>query len=220
MHAKEEQDWNWIMETFREFLSEFDPPAVSEEARQRNPFHVLVATVLSLRTKDEVTAQAARRLLSRADSPDSLAGMNVRTIERLIYPAGFYRNKARSLKEISRILIKQHGGEVPKEMDQLLALPGVGRKTANLVRNLGFGLPGICVDTHVHRISNRMGWVSTRNPHETEAALELILPEKYWIPINGTLVSFGKRICTPLSPWCSRCPVSQICARKGVERSR
>ena len=220
MRAKNDRDWDWIMDTLKDFLSGFDPPAVSEQARQRNPFHVLVATVLSLRTKDEVTAQAARRLLGRADSPDSLAGMNVRVIERLIYPAGFYRNKAKNLKEISRLLIKQHGGEVPREMDELLTLPGVGRKTANLVRNLGFGLPGICVDTHVHRISNRMGWVSTRDPHESESALESILPEKYWIPINGTLVSFGKRICTPLSPRCSLCPVSQICARNGVGRSR
>ena len=220
MQAKKDRDWDRIMDTFREFLSEFDPPAVSDQALQNNPFRVLVATVLSLRTKDEVTAQAAQRLLGRADTPESLAGMNVGVIERLIYPAGFYRNKAKNLKEISRLLIKEHGGEVPREMDQLLALPGVGRKTANLVRNLGFGLPGICVDTHVHRISNRMGWVSTRNPHETESALESILPEKYWIPINGTLVSFGKRICTPLSPWCSLCPVSQICAQNGVGRSR
>jgi len=220
MQGKNDRDWDWIMYTLKGFLSGFDPPAVSEQVQKRNPFHVLVATVLSLRTKDEVTAQAAQRLLGRADSPDSLAAMNVRLVERLIYPAGFYRNKAKNLKKISRLLIEQHGGEVPKEMDQLLALPGVGRKTANLVRNLGFELPGICVDTHVHRISNRMGWVSTRNPHETESALESILPEKYWIPINGTLVSFGKRICTPLSPRCSLCPVSQICPRNGVGRSR
>ena len=197
MHVKNDRDWDWIMGTLGEFLSKNDPPAVSEQARQRNPFRVLVATVLSLRTKDEVTAPAARRLLSRADSPDRLARMNVRVIERLIYPAGFYRNKARSLKEISRILIKQYGGKVPREMDQLLALPGVGRKTANLVRNLGFGLPGICVDTHVHRISNRMGWVSTRDPYETEAALESILPEKYWIPSMALWLVLGKESAPP-----------------------
>ncbi len=194
MPAKKEPDWDRIMDTLRRFLSEIDPPAVSEQAQLRDPFRVLVATVLSSRTKDEVTAQTSQRLLRHADNPKRLAAMNVREIQRLIYPAGFYRNKAKSLKSISRILVERYGGKVPREMDQLLSLPGIGRKTANLVRNLGFGLPGICVDTHVHRISNRMGWVSTRNPHETELALEAILPKKYWIAINGALVSFGKKI--------------------------
>jgi endonuclease-3 len=220
MRAMKNHDWDWIMSTLRAFLSEDDPPAVSAQSYTRDPFRVLVATVLSLRTKDEVTAQASERLLSRANNPQSLAKMDVKVIERLIYPAGFYRNKARSLKEIARILIEEHGGRVPREMDQLLALPGVGRKTANLVRNLGYGLAGICVDTHVHRISNRLGWVCTRHPHETEAALELILPERYWIPINGDLVSFGRRVCTPVSPRCSVCPLSQVCPRIGVKRSR
>jgi endonuclease-3 len=181
---------------------------------------VLVATMISLRTKDDVTRKASDSLLAVAGAPTALAALSTSRIERLIYPAGFYRTKARNLRAAARILIEKHAGKVPAEMEQLLGLPGVGRKTANLVRNLGFGLPGICVDTHVHRISNRMGWVSTRQPAQTEQALMEILPRRYWIPINELLVRYGQAVCTPLSPWCSACPVSRWCARAGVGRSR
>jgi endonuclease-3 len=146
--------------------------------------------------------------------------LSERTIARLIYPAGFYRTKARHLRQAGGLLVERHDGRVPDSMEELLALPGVGRKTANLVRNLGFGLPGICVDTHVHRISNRLGWVRTRNPLETERALEKVLPRRYWIPVNGLLVAFGQRLCTPQSPRCSQCPIRARCARIGVTRSR
>ena len=196
-------------------------PSVTEIARRRrDPFHVLVSTVISLRTKDEVTAEASRRLLERAPTAEALHRLDEVQVAELIYPAGFYRTKARNLKRIAAALLEQHGGRVPAEMDQLLELPGVGRKTANLVRNLGFGLDGICVDTHVHRISNRTGWVSTRTPHQTEEALMKILPRRYWIPLNTLLVQFGKSVCTPISPLCSRCPFSGWCARQGVDRSR
>lgn len=196
-------------------------PSVSEVARENSdPFRVLVATMISLRTKDDVTRRASDALLSVAGAPASLAALSTSRIERLIYPAGFYRTKARNLRAAARILIEKHAGKVPAEMEQLLALPGVGRKTANLVRNLGFGLPGICVDTHVHRISNRMGWVSTRQPARTEEALMEILPRRFWISINELLVRYGQAVCTPLSPWCSACPVSRWCARAGVGRSR
>ncbi len=141
-------------------------------------------------------------------------------IEKLIYPAGFYHTKARNLRKVAALLQERHEGAVPSEMEDLLALPGVGRKTANLVRNLGFGLPGICVDTHVHRISNRFGWVSTRGPEETERALMVVLPRRYWIIINELLVRYGQSVCTPLSPRCSMCPVSAWCARVGVGRTR
>jgi len=176
--------------------------------------------MISLRTKDEVTASASARLLARADSPRALAAMSEAVISRLIYPAGFYRTKARHLRQTARLLVERHGGRVPAAMEELLALPGVGRKTANLVRNLGFGLPGICVDTHVHRISNRLGWVRTRTPLESERALEAALPRRYWIPVNGLLVAFGQRVCTPQSPRCSACPIRRHCARVGVTRSR
>jgi endonuclease III len=196
-------------------------PSVSAVARESSdPFRVLVATMISLRTKDEVTSRAADALLSAAPTPAALAALPVGRIERLIYPAGFYHTKARALRAASAILLSEHGGRVPSEMDQLLALPGVGRKTANLVRNLGFGLLGICVDTHVHRISNRMGWVSTKSPEQTEQALMEVLPRRYWIVINELLVRYGQSVCTPLSPHCSACPVSRWCRRTGVGRSR
>jgi endonuclease-3 len=188
--------------------------------RRRQPFAVLVSTMISLRTKDEVTAAASSRLLQRASTAEALASLPEGRIARLIYPAGFYRTKARHLKQAARLIAAQHGGRVPSSMEELLALPGVGRKAANLVRNLGFGLPGICVDTHVHRITNRLGWVRTRDPAQTERALEAVLPRRYWIPINGLLVAFGQRTCTPQSPWCSRCPIRKHCARIGVTRSR
>jgi endonuclease-3 len=176
--------------------------------------------MISLRTKDEVTSAASARLLQRAPTVGKLAAMTEQRIARLIYPAGFYRTKARHLKQAALLIAARHGAAVPSAMEELLALPGVGRKTANLVRNLGFGLQGICVDTHVHRISNRLGWVHTRTPLETERALEAVLPRRYWIPINGLLVAFGQRTCTPQSPWCSRCPIRVHCRRVGVGRSR
>lgn len=196
-------------------------PSVSGVARRRpDPFRVLVATMISLRTKDEVTGPAAERLLAAAPTPAALAALPESRIARLIYPAGFYRTKARALRATSGLLLSRHRGRVPGGMEDLLALPGVGRKTANLVRNLGFGLEGICVDTHVHRISNRMGWVRTRDPAHTEQSLMVVLPRRYWIPTNELLVRWGQAVCTPLSPWCSRCPVARWCRRVEVGRSR
>ena len=196
-------------------------PSVSEVAREDNdPFRVLVATMISLRTKDAVTRTASEKLLSLAATPASLAGLSEERIAKLIYPAGFYRTKARSLRAAARILVAEHRGTVPRTMEELLALPGVGRKTANLVLNLGYGVPGICVDTHVHRISNRTGWVKTKDPAGTEKALMEILPRRYWIRINEILVRFGQTICTPVSPRCSICPITSWCARVNVTRSR
>ncbi len=196
-------------------------PSVSAVARMNSdPFRVLVATMISLRTKDEVTRRSADALLEAAPTPAALAALPEARIARLIYPAGFYRTKAKNLRAASRRILSEHGGAVPPERDALLALPGVGRKTANLVLNLGFGIDAICVDTHVHRISNRMGWVVTRTPAETEQALMRVLPRRYWIPINELLVRYGQTVCTPLSPWCSRCPVERWCARAGVGRTR
>ncbi len=196
-------------------------PSVSEVARRRSdPFRVLVATMISLRTKDEVTGPAAERLLATAPTPARLAALPVPRIERLIYPAGFYRTKARNLRAAAAVLLARHRGRVPRGMEELLALPGVGRKTANLVRNLGYGLDGICVDTHVHRISNRMGWVRTKDPAGTEKALMDALPRRYWIAINELLVRWGQAVCTPLSPHCSTCAARRYCRRVGVGRSR
>jgi len=190
------------------------------EEERRSPFHLLVACIISLRTKDEVTREASGRLFQLAGSPAELARLPEEEIASAIYPAGFYRNKARQLKAIGAILEEKHDGNVPEDREALLALPGVGRKTANLVLGLAFGIPAICVDTHVHRIPNRMGIISTKKPEETEKALEHLLPQEYWIDINDLLVTFGQNCCLPLSPLCSGCEFSDVCRRIGVDRHR
>ena len=196
-------------------------PAVSRSARRdRDPFKILIATVLSLRTKDQVTAEASERLFAIAATPEALGNIAVRVIEKEIYPVGFYKTKARSIRDIARRLDKEYGGVVPDSIDELLTFKGVGRKTANLVITLGYGKPGICVDTHVHRISNRLGIVTTRTPEQTEFALMEVLPTKYWISLNELLVSFGQTMCKPISPHCSTCPLTKTCEKIGVDRHR
>jgi endonuclease-3 len=185
-----------------------------------DPFEVLVACILSLRTQDSTTAGAVRRLFSRARTPEQLLALDDRELERLIYPVGFYKTKTKSLKELSRILVEKWSSKVPDEIDLLLELPGVGRKTANLVVTEAFGKPGICVDTHVHRITNRWGYVRTKTPEETETVLRERLPARWWREINKVLVAFGQGICRPTSPRCSECPVASDCPRIGVGRSR
>jgi endonuclease-3 len=209
------------LEKWREELRISDPSVntVAEQYRQ-SPWAVLVSTIISLRTKDDVTLASSKRLLEKAGCPEALAAMKEEKIARLIYPAGFYRNKAVSLRKIAAILLDQYGGKVPSSMDALLALPGVGRKTANLVLTEAFDLDGICVDIHVHRISNRCGWLSSSNPEETEMVLREILPKKYWKRINYLLVLYGQKLCRPVSPYCSCCVIRKHCLCVGVEKSR
>lgn len=196
-------------------------PSVTEIAkRTRSSYRILVSTVISARTKDEVTSPASERLFRAASTPEKMTRLGVERIAELIYPAGFYRTKAKSILALSSKLIEDFGSEVPESIDELLTLPGVGRKTANLVVTLAFGNPGICVDTHVHRIVNRLGALATRNPKGTEFALRAVLPKRHWIEINDLLVTYGKNICTPVSPRCSKCALGRRCARVGVERSR
>jgi endonuclease-3 len=197
-------------------------PSVTTVAEhyRRDPWAVLVSTILSLRTKDEVTLVTSKRLLAKAPGPAELAALGETQVARLAYPAGFYRTKAGNLKKIAAILLEQYGGKVPDDMEKLLALPGVGRKTANLVLIEAFDKPGICVDIHVHRISNRCGWLVSKTPEETEMALRAMLPKKYWKTINALLVLYGQNICRPVSPYCSRCVIAAHCRRTGVERSR
>jgi endonuclease-3 len=197
-----------------------DDLAVTRISRSADPFQVLVATLISLRTRDEVTDVAAPRLLAVAPTPEALAGMPRARIARLIYPAGFYRTKATTLRAMARTLVTGHGGRVPDTLEGLLSLRGVGRKTANLVLTLGWGKPGICVDTHVHRICNRLGFVRTSAPDDTEQVLRERLSRRWWIPINDVLVAFGRIHCGPLSPRCSTCPVADLCGRHGVSRRR
>jgi endonuclease-3 len=210
-----------VLSRIRRFLVGRDPAFVTRLAAETaDPFYVLVSTIISLRTRDEVTDVASARLLAAAPDARALAKMPEKRIARLIYPAGFYNTKARVLRRIARTLLDEHGGKVPDDLDALLALGGVGRKTANLVVTLGFRKPGICVDTHVHRICNRLGFVRTTTPDRTETVLREKLPRRWWIPINDLLVVFGQTHCTPLSPKCSTCPVANDCARVGVGKSR
>jgi endonuclease-3 len=195
-------------------------PIVSQVARERDPFTVLVSCLLSLRTKDATTEAASARLFALARTPRALLAMSPRAIERAIYPVGFYRTKARTLRTVSREILERFGGRVPDTIDDLVALPGIGRKTANLVVTLGYGLPGICVDIHVHRITNRWGYVATKAPDDTEAALRAKLPRRHWIPLNDLLVTYGQNLCKPVSPRCSICTISRWCARVGVAASR
>lgn len=187
---------------------------------EKSPFKILISCILSLRTQDKTTAAASERLFKRAASPDRMAKLTVATIAKLIYPVGFYKTKAKNIKKICAILNKNSAGRVPDEIDTLLTLPGVGRKTANLVVTMGFKKPGICVDTHVHRISNRWGYVETKTPDQTEQALREKLPQRYWISINDLLVTFGQNCCKPISPFCSQCTIARYCDRRGVDRSR
>jgi endonuclease-3 len=185
-----------------------------------DPFRVLIACILSLRTQDTTTGPAAARLFALADSPAAMLRLPAPRIERAIYPVGFYRTKARAILGICRDLLARFDGRVPDDLDALLTLGGVGRKTANLVITVGYNKPGICVDTHVHRISNRLGYVKTRTPEDTEMALRAKLPRRFWIGYNDLLVSFGQNVCTPLSPRCSTCAVRPLCRRVGVTSSR
>lgn len=197
------------------------PPSVSQIARERHdPFRILISTIISLRTKDEVTMAASKRLFRIAPNAKRLAETPVRAIEKVIYPAGFYKTKAKTLREVARRLRGEYGGRVPDTIDELLTFKGVGRKTATLVVSLGYGKPAICVDTHVHRVSNRLGLIDTKTPDESEVALMELLPQKYWIGYNELLVSFGQQICVPVSPRCSVCPLGRSCPRTGVSRSR
>jgi endonuclease-3 len=210
-----------VIRTLRRAAPAWRTTAVAEvAAEQDDPFRVLIACLLSLRTQDATTRDAAERLFRIADTPEAMLTLSPARIARLIYPVGFYRTKAHVIRGVCRDLTRRFGNRVPDDIDTLLTLKGVGRKTANLVVTVGFGKPGICVDIHVHRISNRLGFVRTGTPEQTELALRAKLPRRYWIGYNDLLVAFGQNVCRPLSPHCSRCPVARACARVGVERTR
>lgn len=215
-----DQDIDEVARVLRETTRPWKNPAVTEVAKSRDPYLVLISCILSLRTQDKTTDRASQRLFRLARQPADMITLSPEDIQRAIYPVGFYRNKARTILDVSKTLLKEHGGRVPDDIDELLKLKGVGRKTANLVITLGYGKPGICVDTHVHRVTNRWGYVSTKKPEETEFELRKKLPRRYWIEINDMIVSFGQKICHPTSPRCSTCPLGMYCDRVGVTRSR
>jgi endonuclease-3 len=215
------QDIHAALRILRREVRRWQEPVVGVVAKEsRDPFRILTACVLSLRTKDRTTAEASRRLFALASDPLSMLRLPLRVIERAIYPVGFYRTKAKQIRKICRRLLDVYSGRVPDSIEELLTLTGVGRKTANLVVTVGYGKPGICVDIHVHRISNRWGYVRTETPEQTEQALRRKLPARYWITFNDLLVPFGQNICQPVSPWCSRCKLEKYCDRVGVTKSR
>lgn len=216
-----ESDIEIIISFIRDAVKELKEPVVTEITKlTRDPYRILISTIISLRTKDTVTREASKRLYELADTPEKMLELSQEIIEQAIYPAGFYKNKAKTIINISKILIKKYNGIVPDDIDELLTLKGVGRKTANLVVTMGYGKEGICVDTHVHRISNRLGYVSTKNPTETEFALRDKLPKQFWIEYNDLLVTYGQNVCVPISPHCSRCSIHNYCKRVGVTQYR
>lgn len=209
-----------VFKVLREVSGEFDEPLAQRENRHRDPFRVTVGVLMSSRTKDDTTGPAVERLFKTASTPEKMAALSVNRIEELIFPVGFYHTKARHIKHLAMMLVDEFGSTVPQTMEELLRLPGIGRKSANLISGVAFGIPSICVDTHVHRITNRWGYVKTANPYETEMALRERLPGKYWIEINRLLVVYGQNICTPISPFCSRCRLEPYCDKEGVSKTR
>lgn len=203
-------------------IRRWQEPVVGVISREsnRDPFLILISCLLSLRTKDKTTDAASHRLFALARTPAAMLKLPLKKIERAIYPVGFYRTKAKSIHQICDRLLDAYGGTVPDSIDELVTLPGVGRKTANLVVTVGYGKPGICVDIHVHRISNRWGYIKTKTPEESEQALRDTLPKRYWITFNDLLVPYGQNLCQPVSPFCSRCKLTDYCDRVGVTKSR
>jgi endonuclease-3 len=204
----------------RKSLKTWPIPVVTAISSKRNPFMVLVSCILSLRTRDMVTASASDRLFVLACTPEDFVNLEPEQVEKAIYPVAFFRNKTVTLFNLCRVLIDEYDGKVPELLDELLQIKGVGRKTANLTITLGYGNLGICVDVHVHRISNRWGYVETKSPDETEIALRKMLPKRYWKEFNNLLVSFGQNICKPTSPYCSKCCIEKYCSQIGVISSR
>jgi endonuclease-3 len=217
----QDQHINDIVKILKKELAVGSLPIVSHlAADQRDPFVILISTLLSLRTKDEVTELTTERLFRLASTPAEMLKIPEQKIATTIYPVGFYRVKARTIHHVCRELIERFDSRVPDNLEELLGIKGVGRKTANLVISLAYGKPGICVDTHVHRISNRLGYVKTKTPDETEFSLRAKLPRRHWIIYNTLMVAFGRRTCKPVSPLCSACPINLYCDRVGVKLSR
>ena len=216
-----DRDIRKVIHLIEKEVAKWELPIVSSMAEEHSgPFPILISTILSLRTKDEVTAKAAERLLALARTPEEMIKLSEGKIIKAIYPVGFYRTKTKTIIHISKELINRFQSRVPDTIEQLLTLKGVGRKTANLVVALGYNKEGLCVDTHVHRISNRLGYVKTKTPEETEYALRKKLPSKYWLRYNTLMVAFGRHVCVPISPFCSRCHVFAYCDRVNVVKSR
>ena len=224
MSSEKIQDIDKILGLLKKEMEKYQQPTISRprwEEIVHTPFTTLISCILSLRTKDEVTEQASIRLLQKYDTPEKILELSEKQIESLIYPVGFYKTKAKRIKKIAKTLIEKYSGNVPDDLDELLKLKGVGRKTANIVMTYGHKKQGFLpIDTHCHRIANRLGWIKTKKPEETENQLKKSLPEKYWNEFNHLFVKFGQTICVPISPFCSRCPIEKYCKKVSVTKTR
>jgi len=213
-----------IFSILKEELEKYNRPVVSHPGWDdivETPFTTLISCLLSLRTKDEVTAQASYRLLKKYNTPKQFKKVSEKEIQSLIYPVGFYKTKAKRIKDISKILLEKYNGKVPNDFDELLKLKGVGRKTANIVMVYGHKKQNyLPIDIHCHRIPNRLGWINTKTPKQTEEELKKILPKKYWSDFNHLFVKFGQTICVPVSPFCSKCPINKYCKQVSVIKNR
>ena len=210
-----------VMHLLSEEYPKFKKPIVTEYSELRHdPFEVLISTILSLRTKDQTTAKASEKLFALADNPADMIKLTVQEVEKAIYPVGFYKTKANTVLDTCKLLLKKYNGTVPDDLDELLTIKGVGRKTANLVMTLGYNKPGLCIDTHCHRFPNRLGWIKTKNAEETEFLLRKLLPQKYWKVFNDYIVAYGQNVCLPVSPRCSICRIKPYCKRIGVMNFR
>jgi len=218
----EKRDFNIaeVVKKLKKAVKGYRTPSVTVIAKKNDPFAVLISCIISLRTRDEVTELASARLFALANTPVELLKLSDSKIEKAIYPAAFFRNKTKSMKEMCNILVEKYSGKIPDKLEELLKLKGVGRKTANLTLTLGHNKPGICVDIHVHRICNRLGYVKTKSPDETEMVLREILPKQFWKGFNDLLVSFGQNLCKPVSPFCSTCGIENHCSKVDVAFSR
>jgi endonuclease-3 len=209
-----------IIETLKVYLGDEQPVVSRIAQRDKDPFLILIGTIISLRQRDELTEVVINRLKGVARGPEEILALSDEALEMLIYPANFYKNKASVIKGVSKTILERYNGRVPDTIDELLKIKGIGRKTANLVVIEGYGRPGICVDTHVHRISNRFGVIKTKTPDRTEEELRRVLPKRYWAIYNTLLVPFGKMVCRPISPFCSTCPITNLCRKVGVDMHR
>lgn len=210
-----------VLDKLNKEIENYDVPVIDLIKVQTNdPFKILIATILSARTKDETTAKVSEKLFEKIKTFDDIKKLSLEEIENLLYPVGFYKTKAKHIQKLPGIIKSEFNGKIPDDIDDLVKLPGVGRKTANLVMSLGFNKPGICVDVHVHRITNRLGFIKTKTPLETEIALRKKVDKKYWILINRIFVAYGQSLCTPISPHCSKCKIYDLCNRVGVKSSR
>jgi endonuclease-3 len=210
-----------VMDILEKFLDYKERTTLNRmRCEKADAFKILISCLLSLRTQDKNTEKASKLLFKEASTPEEISRMPLKKLEKLIYSSGHYKKKARTLKHVSSELLSRFNGKVPETEQELLSIKGIGRKTANIVLAFAFCKDAIPVDTHCHRVPNRIGWLATKNPEQTEQELMKILPRKYWREFNAIIVLFGKEICQPISPWCSKCPISDYCKRKGLVRSR